>query len=268
MARLGKTLLWAFIVFLIIISVLPFILMILVAFQKRETFGFDIADSGFTFDNFIELFQVQGFGNALLLSTSVVIIACVSNVVICSLAAYGFVFKKFVGSEVLFWIYLATMMVPAQVTVIANFVIFRKIGILGTTISLALPILNAFGVFLVRQFMVGIPPSLLEAARIDGATDWRIFRSVVLPLIRPVLTALTVFTFLSTWNDFMWPLVSLQSDTKQTVTLAISKLSGAFLTQYGLVMAGTTIAFVVPFLVYVFLQRQFVEGVAATGIKG
>lgn len=268
MSRLLRYIAYFFIAVLIILSILPFVLMIITAFQHTQTFGFDIDPAKLTFDNFVHLFTVQNFGSAIMLSTAVVIIACVTNIIVCSLAAYGFTFKKFAGSEAVFWIYLATMMVPAQVTVVSTFVIFKRIGILGTTISLALPIINAFGVFLVRQFMLGIPNSLIEAARIDGASDWRIFRSIIVPLSTPVLTALTVFTFLATWNDFLWPLVSLTSDQRQTVTLAISKLSGAFLTEYGLVMAGTTIAFMVPFILYVVLQKQFVEGVASTGIKG
>lgn len=268
MGKVLSSVFWAATIVLMVLSVVPFVLMIITAFQHTQTFGFEIRPDQVTIDNFVHLFTVQGFGDALMLSSSVVVIACVTNMVVCSLAAYGFVFKRFPGSEWLFWIYLATMMVPSQVTVISTFVIFRELNILGTTISLALPVINAFGVFLVRQFMQGIPASLIEAARIDGASDWRIFRSVVLPLSTPVLTALTVFTFLTTWNDFLWPLVSLTSDNKQTITLAISKLSGAFLTEYGLVMAGTTIAFIVPFVAYVLMQRQFVEGVASSGIKG
>ncbi|AOZ72571.1 sugar ABC transporter permease [Boudabousia tangfeifanii] len=266
--KIGKFILNFIVAILLILSVLPFILMVLAAFQHTQTLDFKIRWDALTFDNFATLFQYHGFGSAMLLSASVVVIACVMNIIVCSLAAYGFTFKRFPGSEAMFWIYMATMMVPRQVTVIAMFVLFNKLGILGTTISLALPAIDAFGVFLVRQFMQGIPESLLEAAKIDGATDWMIFRKIILPLVKPVLTALTVFTFLATWNDFLWPLVSLGSDESQTVTLAISKLQGAFLTEYGLVMAGTTIAFSVPFIAYVLLQRQFVEGVAASGIKG
>ena len=117
---------------------------------------------------------------------------------VCALAAYGFTFMPFRGSKALFWIYLATIMVPGQVTMILMFILFRDLGILGGYVSLALPVVNAFGVFLIRQFMVSIPPSLLEAARIDGASDLKIFLSIIVPIIRPVLVALTVFTFLTT----------------------------------------------------------------------
>lgn len=129
--------------------------------------------------------------------------------------------------EALFWVYLGTMMIPAQVTMIPMFIMFRELGILGSTFALAIPVVNAFGVFLIRQFMYSIPPSLLDAARIDGASDFRIFLTIILPLIRSVLVALTVFTFLTTWNDFMWPLISLTSDDTRTVTLAVSQMTGA-----------------------------------------
>lgn len=267
-ARIGKGILWFFVAVLLVLAVAPFLLMVVSSLQETTKLTFFITPERFTLENYVNLFTVQGFGSAILTSAIVVVLACVMNVIVCSLAAFGFAFKRFPGSEVLFWIYLGTMMIPAQVTMIPMFIMFREMGILGSHISLALPVVNAFGVFLVRQFMYSIPPSLLEAARIDGASDLRVFLTIILPLIKSVLVALTVFTFLTTWNDFMWPLISLTSDQTRTVTLAVSQMTGAFETQYGMVMAGTTIAFLVPFLVYVFLQRQFVEGVTSSGIKG
>ncbi|WP_461190604.1 carbohydrate ABC transporter permease [Trueperella pyogenes] len=268
LARVGKILLWGFVGVLLVLAVLPFILMVVSSLQETTKLTFFITPETFTLSNYVKLFTVQGFGSAIFTSLSVVIIACVLNAVVCSLAAFGFAFKRFPGSEALFWVYLGTMMIPAQVTMIPMFIMFRELGILGSTFALAIPVVNAFGVFLIRQFMYSIPPSLLDAARIDGASDFRIFLTIILPLIRSVLVALTVFTFLTTWNDFMWQLISLTSDDTRTVTLAVSQMTGAFETQYGMVMAGTTIAFLVPFLVYVFCQRQFVEGVTSTGIKG
>lgn len=266
--RIGNVVLWIIIAPLLVLAVLPFILMVVSSLQHTTKLTFSVTPDALTFDNYVNLFTVQGFGSALLTSLSVVVIACVLNVIVCSLAGFGFAFKRFPGSEALFWLYLGTMMIPAQVTMIPMFIMFREMGILGSHFALAIPVVNAFGVFLIRQFMYSIPHSLLDAARIDGASDFRIFLTIIVPLIKPVLVALTVFTFLTTWNDFMWPLISLTSDDTRTVTLAVSQMTGAFETQYGMVMAGTTIAFLVPFLVYVVLQRQFVEGVTSTGIKG
>src|SRR5699024_2315230 len=175
--------------------------------------------------------------------------------------------KTFPGSEVVFWIYVATMMVPGQVTLIPLYGIMRDLGLLNTHIALALPVVNAFGVFLIRQFMKGIPDDLLDAARIDGASDFRIFVRIILPLVKPVIIALTVFTFLTTWNDFLWPLVSITEAEMETVTLAAANLQGRFTTDYALGMAGGTVACPVRLILHVVLQHQLVECVVASGVE-
>lgn len=266
--RIGKGIAYAIVVILLLLALLPFVLMLVTAIQNTTSLRFEIRPELLTLDNFRSLFTVHDFTGALLNSAIVVTIAVVLNNIVCSLASYAFVFKPFPGSKALFWIYLATMMVPAQVTMIPMFIIFRQLGMLGSYFTLALPVVNAFGVFLIRQFMTAIPSSVIEAARIDGASDMRIFSRIIVPLIKPVLISLTVFTFLTTWNDFLWPLISLQSSDRTTVTLAVSQMKGAFQAQYGMVMAGTTIAFAVPFIVYVILQRQFVQGVTGSAVKG
>lgn len=176
--------------------------------------------------------------------------------------------KHFPGRDQLFMVYLATLMIPGQVTLIPVFTIIKNLGLMNTHIALMLPILNAFGVFLVRQFMVNVPDELIEAARIDGCGENRLFLSVVVPLVKPVLVSLTIFTFITCWNDFLWPLVTVTDERMQTLTLAIAALKGNYSTNYGLVMAGSTLAFLPPFLLYVALQKEFVEGIALSGIKG
>ena len=131
-----------------------------------------------------------------------------------------------------------------------------------------LPILNAFGVFLVRQFMLGLPDELLEAAKIDGCTEVKVFLKIVIPLIKTVLISLTMFTFITCWNDFLWPLITITEEKKKTLTLLISALKGNYSTNYGLVMAGSFLAFAPPFLLYIALQKEFVQGIALSGIKG
>ena len=194
--------------------------------------------------------------------------ACVLNCIVCAMAAYGFAKKHFPGRDQLFMVYLATLMIPGQVTLIPVFTIIKNLGLMNTHIALMLPILNAFGVFLVRQFMVNVPDELIEAARIDGCGENRLFLSVVVPLVKPVLVSLTIFTFITCWNDFLWPLVTVTDERMQTLTLAIAALKGNYSTNYGLVMAGSTLAFLPPFLLYVALQKEFVEGIALSGIKG
>lgn len=251
-----------------ILAILPFLFMAVTSIQHTNVITVSIDPDKIDFSSYARLFTEHGFGPALLTSIAVVTLACVLNAIVCSLAAYAFAKRPFPGSEALFWLYVATMMVPGQVTLIPLFTIMREIGLLNSWISLALPVINAFGVFLIRQFMSSIPDEMIEAARIDGANELQIFWRIVLPSIRPVIVALTVFTFLTTWNDFLWPLVSITNDELQTVTLAVSKLQGRFATDYGLVMAGATVSFIVPLVLFLVLQRQFVEGVTSTSIKG
>lgn len=253
---------------LVVLSLLPFVFMAVTSIQDTNSLALRFDPAQLDLSNYVRLFTVYGFGQALLTSAIVVVLACLANVVVSSLAAFAFAKKPFPGSEKLFWGYVATMMIPGQVTLIPLFTIMRELGLLNTYIALFLPVVNAFGVFLIRQFMNNVPDEMIEAARIDGASDRRIFISLVIPLIKPVLIALTVFTFLTTWNDFLWPLVSISDERMQTVTLAAAQLQGKFSTDYGLVMAGATVSFLVPFIMYLILQRRFVEGVAASGLKG
>ena len=227
---------------------------------------FDPAE--FSFKNYARVFSNFNIGRNLLNSVIVTGGACVLNCIVCAMAAYGFAKKHFPGRDQLFMVYLATLMIPGQVTLIPVFTIIKNLGLMNTHIALMLPILNAFGVFLVRQFMVNVPDELIEAARIDGCGENRLFLSVVVPLVKPVLVSLTIFTFITCWNDFLWPLVTVTDERMQTLTLAIAALKGNYSTNYGLVMAGSTLAFLPPFLLYVALQKEFVEGIALSGIKG
>ena len=251
-----------------LLAIVPFLFMAVTSIQRTTTITIAIDPDRIDLTSYVRLFTENGFGAALLTSLGVVVLACVVNAIVCSLAAYAFAKKPFPGSEALFWLYVATMMVPAQVTLIPLFTMMREIGLLNTWVSLFLPVINAFGVFLIRQFMTSIPDEMIEAARIDGASEFRIFLEVVLPVVRPVIVALTVFTFLTTWNDFLWPLVSITNDQLQTVTLAVAKLQGRFATDFGLVMAGATLSFIVPLVLFHILQRQFVEGVTSSSVKG
>lgn len=253
---------------LCLLALLPFVFMLVTSLQETTRMTVLLDPARFTLGNYVSLFVDHQFARAITTSVVVVVLACVANMLVASLAAFAFEKKRFPGSEALFWLYLATMMVPGQVTLIPLYGIMRDLGLLNTYVALALPVVNAFGVFLVRQFMKSIPDDLLDAARIDGSTDLGIFFRIILPLIKPILVALTVFTFLTTWNDFLWPLVSITDDRMQTVTLAAANLQGRFATDYGLVMAGAAVTFIIPLVLYVLLQRQFVEGIVSSGVKG
>ena len=249
-------------------AMLPFFFMVVTSLQDTDNVSLNFSTTRMNLSNFVSLFTSYDFGSAILTSAIVVVLACTMNLVVTSLAAFAFEKKPFRGSEALFTVYIVSMMIPAQVTIIPMFTIMRNLDLLNTHLSLALPIVNAFGVFLIRQFLSTIPDELLEAARLDGASDLRIFRTIVLPLIRPVLVALTIFTFISTWNDFLWPLVSITDSQMQTVTLAAANMVGNLTQEYGLIMAGSLVSFLAPFVIYIILQRQFVAGVTASGLKG
>lgn len=250
------------------LALLPFVLMFITSLQSTTLLGFTVDWSAINVDNYVRLFVVNNFGARLMTTIVVVVIACALNLATASLAAFGFAKKPFPGSRWLFWVFLATMMVPAQATLIPLYSIMRQLGLLNSYVGLALPVVTAFGVFLMRQFADQVPDELIEAARIDGAPDRVVFLRIMLPVLTPVIVALTIFTFLSAWNDFLWPLISVTKSEMTTVTLALAGLEGRSSTNYGLVMAGATVSFFGPFIAYVLLQRRFVEGIAFSGIKG
>lgn len=187
-----------------------------------------------------------------------------------SMAAYAFAKLRFRGSEALFILFLATMMIPKQVTMIPLYLIMDRINWLDTHLSLIVPgaLFNAFAVFLLRQFVRGIPRELEEAAYIDGAGPVRIYWSVIFPLIRPALAAVGIFVFMGSWNNFMDALIYLSTPEKYTVPLLLNNFKGLYVSNWAYMMAGTTISVIPVLIVYAFAQRQIIEGVTLTGIKG
>ena len=184
------------------------------------------------------------------------------------MAAYGFEKKLFPGRDFIFQIYMITLMIPGQVTMIPLFVIMKNLGLLNTKTALIIPMIGAFSVFLVKQFVNGVPDELIESAKVDGCPEYRIFIQIVMPLLQPVMITLIVFTFISSWNDFLWPLIAATETETYTLTVALSVLKTQYQVNYGLIMAGSTITFIFPFILYVFLQKQFVQGIALGGVKG
>ena len=230
---------WATIlVLLCLLALLPFVFMLATSLQETSRMTILLDPAEFTLHNSVRLFAENQFARAITTSAVVVVLACTANMLVASLAAFAFEKKRFPGSEALFWLYLATMMVPGQVTLIPLYGIMRDLGLLNTYVAL------------------------------DGSSDLGLYVRIILPLIKPILVALTVFTLLTTWNDFLWPLVSITDDRMQTATLAAANLQGRFATDYGLVMAGATVPFLIPLALYVILPRHFVEGIVSSGVKG
>jgi len=204
-----------------------------------------------------------------LLNSAIVSVTCViSNLVLCSLAGYAFARLRFPGSQVAFIAILATLMVPFQVVMIPTLLIVKHLGMVDTLPALILPNLaTPFGIYLLRQFFLSLPVELEEAALIDGAGRLRILRSILLPLMGPPLSTVAVLTFLSVWNDFLWPLVVIASPDNMTVQLGLSTFQSAHFTNWPVLMAATVISQIPVLVLFLVGQRYFVQSIANTGIK-
>lgn len=224
-----------------------------------------------TLTNFGRLFQVlpeypREMWNSFFISS----MTTIGQLLTCSMAAFAFAVVKFKGRNFLFTLLLITFIIPAQVTLIPNFIIFSKLGLVGTQIPLILPAFlgGAFGTFLIRQYFLTIPYELAEAARMDGASLWSIFWKVYLPLAKPALAALGLFTFLGAWNDLLHPLIYLPTDMqKTTLTIGLSLFQVQLGGKWTILMAGTLLSILPILIIFFFAQRQFIEGIALSGIK-
>lgn len=222
-----------------------------------------------TLDNYGTLFDRLDFPTYFTNSAVVAILTTVGNLLFCSAAGYALAKLRFPGRRVLFAVVLGTIMVPSIVTMVPLFVLSSNLGLVNTLAGLILPFLaQAFGVFLMRQFITSIPNDLLEAARIDGASELRIYAQIVLPLFRPALATLGILTFLASWNNFLWPLVSATTEDKYTLPVALALYAiGQNRTDYDILLAGSVVVVLPVLLVFVLLQRHFVRGIATTGLK-
>ena len=221
--------------------------------------------------NYLEVFKISPFGLYIWNTIKTSFICTIGVLVTSSMAAYAFAKLKFPGKDILFIVYLATMMVPGQVTLVPVFILMRKFGLIDTHAALILPLWGsstAFGTFLLRQFFLTIPNDLEEAAIIDGCGYLGRFVRIILPLSRPALTTLGIFTLLNVWNNYLYPLVFINSPNKRTLTLGITLFRGDIDVQWNLLMAGTIIS-VLPMLgAFLIAQQYFVEGITLTDIKG
>ncbi|GAB6928766.1 carbohydrate ABC transporter permease [Paenibacillus sp. JCM 10914] len=224
----------------------------------------------FVWSNYKDSLTALPFGRAYFNSFYINIIVVIAQLVTCSMAAYAFAKITFRFREPLFILFLATMMVPGQVTIIPLYLIMKNIGWLDTHLAIIVPsaLLNAFGVFLLRQFFRGIPKEMEEAAIVDGANRWTIYVRIMLPLIKPALSALGIFTFLGMWNSFFNPLIFLSSTEKFTVPMMLNLYRGMYSTDWTLMMAGASIALIPVLIVYMIGQKYIIEGVTLSGIKG
>jgi ABC-type glycerol-3-phosphate transport system permease component len=221
------------------------------------------------FENYTSLWDdlpmTRWIFNTFFVSTTVVL----GQLLFCSMAAYAFARMQFRFREPLFYMFLASLMIPYQVTLIPAYVLISKLGWVDSYQALIIPQLSApFGIFLLRQFFLSLPRELEEAARLDGASYWRIYRTILLPLSVPALLAFGVFSFIGLWGDFLWPLVVIDSPEKMTLTVGLNFLSSQYTTDWARLMAGDVVSLLPLMLIYAAAQKYFIQGIAMTGLKG
>jgi multiple sugar transport system permease protein len=264
---------WHFVLIPIaLLFVIPFAQMILASVSPAEDlvkFPPPFIPSRFTLDGFVGLFADTEILRWLLNSTIVSVIAITAHMVLCSLAGYGFARLRFRGRNVSFFMIIATIMIPTQLLMIPTYILFARVGIIDTLASAFVPWLaSAFGIFLMRQFFLSLPGELEEAAALDGCNRWQIFSRVVLPLAKPALATLAIFTLLSSWNDLVWPLIAISSDQNFTIQLGISNFQGTRRTQWSLLMAANVIATLPLVLFFLVAQKHFIATMTMSGMKG
>lgn len=203
--------------------------------------------------------------NSVVISVSITIISLLFN----SMAGFAFAKYRFPGRDSLFRTLLAAMIIPAQVTMLPLFLLLKQFGVINTYLGVIIPgMASIFGIFLIRQYIFSIPDSLIEAARMDGASDFRIYWSVILPLAKPILVTLAIFTFMGAWNDFLWPLIVLTRDSMYTLPVALANLMGEHVQDTELMMAGSVLTILPVLIVFLALQKYYIKGILIGGVKG
>jgi multiple sugar transport system permease protein len=268
----GKKWLYAVLSVAVVIVSAPFLWMVVGSFKTtaelRRSPPTWLPENA-TLDNYSELFARLDFGTYFFNSTVVAVVVTVGNLLFCSMLGYALAMLDFPGKRALFGVVMATLLIPGVVTFVPLFVLVANAGLVDTLPGLMLPFLAApFGVFLMRQFILGLPRDLLDAGRVDGASELRIFARIFLPLCGPALATLGILTFLGSWNNFLWPLVVAQTEETYTLPVALALYSkGQNATNYGLLLAGATVVVTPMLLVFLAFQRRVIEGIATTGIK-
>ncbi|GHH55469.1 carbohydrate ABC transporter permease [[Pseudomonas] boreopolis] len=255
-----------------LVSLAPLLWMVSVSFMPRgeaSHFPPPLLPSHATLDSYRELLARTGmarnFANSLLVSLSITLGSLLVN----TMAGYAFAKLRFAGRERIFQVLLAALVIPAQVAMLPLFLLMKQLHLVNSFGGVVVPALaTVFGIFLVRQYARGIPDELLEAARIDGASELRIFFQIVLPMLKPVLVTLTIFTFMAAWNDFMWPLIVLTDQEHYTLPVALAALSREHIMDVELMMAGAVVTVIPVLLLFLALQRYYIQGLLLGSVKG
>jgi alpha-1,4-digalacturonate transport system permease protein len=270
--RLIKTAIYIAMSFVMVLILFPLYWIFVTAIKPiGEVFAYPpkLWPSEFIWGNFAEVLRVSDFANYFKNSFIVSFFATTITVCINLVAGYAFAKYKFKGKEFFFLIMLSALMIPLQVTMIPNFIIVSRLGLINTYLGLILPpCAEPFGLFLSRQFLSTIPNELIESGRIDGASEFTIFRRIILPNAKNLVNVLVIFTFMWRWNDFQWPLILLSNSKMYTVQLGLAMLNGTQYVNWNLLMSASIMATIPVVVVFLIFQKRFVQGIAATGIKG
>ncbi|WP_010274636.1 carbohydrate ABC transporter permease [Paenibacillus senegalensis] len=253
--------------------ILPFLFMVSSSLKSSSAiFSFPpkLLPSEFQWRNYIEAMERMQFWLLFKNTAIITSLTIIGTLISCTMAGYGFSRIDFKGKSVLFMIMIASMIIPYQITMIPLYILMRNLGWIDTFAPLIVPAFfgNAFYIFLIRQFFLSITKELDEAATIDGCGPYRIFLWILLPLVKPVLATVTIFTFMNTWNDFLGPLIYLHSDEVKTLSLGLYVFQGVNITDWQYLMAASVLILFPCLIIFFFFQRYFIEGTTLTGIKG
>ncbi|EXG86323.1 MULTISPECIES: carbohydrate ABC transporter permease [Lacrimispora] len=270
--KISRCLLYVVLIILTVVMLIPFAWMFSASLKlDKDVFIFPIQwiPENPRWQNYLDIWTKIPLMTFVLNTVKITLIVTFLQLLTSSFAAYAFAKLKFKYSNLLFMAYIATIAVPWQVYMVPQFMMMRKFGLNDSHLAIIfLQAFSAFGVFMMRQFYQGIPDELCEAARIDGMSEYQIYGRIMLPLSKPALSTLTIFTFVSTWNDFLGPLIYLKTEAKKTLQLGLKMFISQYSSEYGLIMAASVLSLIPVLIVFLSLQKYFVEGIAATGVKG
>lgn len=268
-----KILVYAILIIMAALMLVPFFWMLSASIKSdRQVFAmnpFVWIPENPKWDNYIKIWtkipMLKFVQNTVILTIVVTILQLVTS----SFAAYAFAKLDFKHKDKLFVAYIATIAMPWQVYMVPQFIMMRSMGLNDKLLAMVcLQAFSAFGVFLMKQFYEGIPNELCEAARIDGMSEYKIYSKIMLPLSKPALSTLIIFTFVNTWNDYLGPLIYLKTEDHKTIQLGLKMFIGQYSSEYGLIMAGSVLSLIPVLVIFMCMQKYFVEGIASTGIKG
>lgn len=271
--RFWTTIQFVFMCILALIFIMPFFWTVITSIKAPDellTWPPTFFPEKIIWQNYVDVITKIKIGAMFFNSVYIAAVTTAGQVFFCCLAGYAYAKLEFAGRELLFKLQLSTMMVPAMITLIPRYIIMRNLGWIDSHAAVIVPFLfgSAFGVFLMRQFFMTLPEELKEAALIDGAGQVQIFAKIYLPLTKPIVSTLLIFSFMNSWNDFLWPLITLQSAGLKTLPIGLASFQSLYGVQYNLLMAGAVLSVLPVMIAFLFAQKQFIEGIALSGVKG